>query len=91
MSGSNSFGAASPSPVQSTVSSSTPNVLATVSGGTGLGSSAPSPGTRKAGKLPHFYTESDDSSTEYYQAITFDPLYSQFSFEVRYSQSRCLA
>ena len=84
-SGSNLFGATSPSPAHSTVSWGTPNVFATVSKGTGFGSSALSPGTRKAGKLPPFYTEGDASSTDCYQTITFDPMYSQFSFEVRHS------
>jgi len=89
-SGSNSFGAASPSPAQSAVSSSTPNVLATVLKGTGLESSALSPGT-KAGKLLPFHIERDAGSIARYQAITSHPMYSQFSFEVRHSQSRCLA
>ena len=101
-SGSNSFGAASPSPAQSAVgwgtlkpsgsnsifAAASPNPFATVSKGTGFGSSVLSPGTHKAGKSPPSHTERDASSTEItecYQTITSDPMYSQFSFEVRHS------
>lgn len=80
-SGSNLFGATSPSPAQSTVSWGTPNVFATASKGTGLGSSALSPGTHKAGKLPYFHA----SGTDRHQTITSNPMYSRFSFEVRHS------
>ena len=90
-SGGGFFGAASPSPEQSTASSSTLSVPAAVSKGTGPGSSALSPGTHKAGNSPPFRTETDAGDIACYQTITFDPMYSQFSFEVRHSQSRCLA
>ena len=63
----------------------TPIISATVSEGTGLGSSALSPGTHKAGKLLDFHTERDAGGTDCYQTITSDPMYSRFSFEVRHS------